>query len=106
MLLKHPDKEVRLVVIQRIVHVMRIAAPHDPYNIKVMKEVFQFIDESFQGSSDIHNPSFGKVVQILESVARLRACVIMIDLACEDLILDMFYQFLISIKRNHKKNVI
>ena len=42
-LLRHPDREVRLVVAQCIVQVMRITAPYDPYNREVMKEVFQLI---------------------------------------------------------------
>lgn len=79
-LFRHPDREVRLAVTQCIAHVMRITMPHDPYNKDIMKEVFQLIVESFQGLSNIHNPSFGKVVRILESVAKIRACVIMLGL--------------------------
>lgn len=37
MLLRHPDKEVRLAVTQCVVHVMRITTPHDLYNREVMK---------------------------------------------------------------------
>lgn len=90
---RHLDGEVRLAVTNCVVQVMRITMPHDPYGRKEMKEIFQLVVESFQGLSDIHNPSFGKVAQILESVAKLRACVIMLDLRCGGLILEMFYQF-------------
>ena len=95
--------EVRLTVAQCIVQVMRITATYDPYNREVMEGAFQLIVESFQRLCNIHNPSFGKAVNILETIAKLRACVILLDLSCEDLIHDMFHQFLIAIKKGHKK---
>ena len=57
-LLRYPDREVRLADIRCIVHVMRITTPHDFYRREVLKEVFQLIEESFQGSRDMHNPFF------------------------------------------------
>ena len=72
-----------------------------------MKEIFQMIVESFQGLYNIDNSSFfGKTIKILDIVAEFRACVIMIDLGCEDLIFDMFHQFLIVIETNYKQNVL
>ena len=42
----------------------------------------------------------------METIAKLRACVIMIDLGCEYLIIHMFQQLFIAIKRDHKQNVL
>lgn len=79
-LLRHSDGDVRLAITLCIVNVMRITAPHDPYSKEVMKEIFHSIVEGFQGLGDIDNRTFGKKVKILESIAKIKACVIMLDL--------------------------
>lgn len=48
---------------------------------------------TFSGLSDINSPSFGRILVILETLARYRSCVVMLDLECDDLIKDMFSTF-------------
>lgn len=57
------------------------------------QDIFQLIVGTFSGLSDIHSPSFGKRVVILETLARYRSCVVMLDLECNDLINEMFSTF-------------
>lgn len=48
---------------------------------------------TFSGLSDINSPLFGRIVVVLETVARYRSCVVMLDLECDDLIKEMFSTF-------------
>jgi sister-chromatid-cohesion protein PDS5 len=43
--------------------------------------------------NDINSPSFARRVNILETVAKVRSCVVMLDLECDELILEMFHTF-------------
>ncbi len=47
----------------------------------------------FRGLNDINSPSFARRVNILETVAKVRSCVVMLDLECDELILEMFHTF-------------
>lgn len=48
---------------------------------------------TFSGLSDTSGPFFGRRVVILETLARYRSCVVMLDLECDDLINEMFSTF-------------
>lgn len=104
-LLRHQDKDVRLIVVTCISEITRITAPEAPYNDDLMKEIFQLIVASFQGLDQMNSPTFGRRVTILETVAKVRSCVVMLDLECDDLILEMFQHFLASASENHTENV-
>lgn len=59
----------------------------------IVQEIFQLIVTIFQGLDDVNSPSFARRVNILETVAKVRSCVVMLDLECDDLILEMFHTF-------------
>jgi sister-chromatid-cohesion protein PDS5 len=59
----------------------------------ILQEIFQLIVTIFQGLDDVNSPSFARRVNILETVAKVRSCVVMLDLECDDLILEMFHTF-------------
>jgi hypothetical protein len=40
--------------------------------------------------NDIDSPSFGKRASILETVAKVRSCVLMLDLELDEMIREMF----------------
>lgn len=44
--------------------------------------MFHLIVDTFSGLNDVNGKSFGRRVAILETVARYRACVVMLDLEC------------------------
>ena len=60
----------------------------------LFQDIFQLIVSTFSGLSDTTGPSFGRRVLILETMARYRSCVVMLDLECDDLINEMFSTFL------------
>lgn len=59
----------------------------------MLQEIFQLIVTNFKGLDDVNSPSFSRRVSILETVAKVRSCVVMLDLECDDLILEMFEIF-------------
>ncbi len=63
-----------------------------------MQEIFQLIVGIFRGLDDVDSPSFSSRVNILETVAKVRSCVVMLDLDCDDLITKMFEIFFTTIR--------
>ncbi|XP_011096143.1 sister chromatid cohesion protein PDS5 homolog A isoform X1 [Sesamum indicum] len=105
-LLKHQDREVKLFVAACICEITRITAPEAPYDDDVLKDIFQLIVSTFSGLSDTNGPSFGRRVVILETLARYRSCVVMLDLECDDLINEMFNTFFNVARDEHPENVL
>ncbi|XP_008794338.2 uncharacterized protein LOC103710418 [Phoenix dactylifera] len=103
--LGHSDTDVKVAVASCISEITRITAPDAPYDDDLMKEVFQKIVEAFEKLDDISSRSYSKRVSILETVAKVRSCVVMLDLECDALILEMFRHFLCTIRPNHSENV-
>ncbi|KAH9322209.1 hypothetical protein KI387_016848, partial [Taxus chinensis] len=104
-LLRHPDKEVRLVVITCLSEITRITTPKFSSSSKTMRKILQLIVESFQGLDDIKSP-FARRVTILETMEKVRSCVVMLDLECNDLILKMFQHFLVTVSKNHAEHAV
>ncbi|KAM0847072.1 hypothetical protein ACQ4PT_055258 [Festuca glaucescens] len=104
-LLAHPDADVRLAIASCISEVTRITAPEAPYEDTVMKNVFSVIVESFRTINDIESPSFGKRASILETVAKVRSCVLMLDLELDDLIREMFKDLFTTMSLDLPENV-
>jgi hypothetical protein len=55
--------------------------------------VFAVIVGSFQHLDKIGSPFFRRLASILDTVAKVRSCVVMLDLECDGLINDMFQHF-------------
>ncbi|KAK8509357.1 hypothetical protein V6N13_062408 [Hibiscus sabdariffa] len=104
-LFRHPDNDVKVAVAACISEITRITAPDAPYDDDQMREVFQLIVSSFENLSDKSNRSFTKRTSILETVAKVRSCVVMLDLECDALIVEMFQHFLKSIRDHHPETV-
>ena len=62
------------------------------------QEIFELIVSSFKGLNDRSSPYFDIRVNILEMVATTRSCVVMLDLQCDDLILEMFKTFFETVR--------
>lgn len=58
-----------------------------------LQDIFRLIVSTFGGLSDTSGPSFGRRVIILETLAKYRSCVVMLDLECDDLVNEMFSTF-------------
>ncbi|CAA0841960.1 Unknown protein [Striga hermonthica] len=104
-LLKHSDDDVKVGVASCISEITRITAPDAPYDDDKMKDVFQLIVSSFEDLSDISSRSYGKRATILDIVAKVRSCVIMLDLECDQMIIEMFQHFLKAIRDYHKEAI-
>ncbi|TKY58087.1 Sister chromatid cohesion protein PDS5-like B-B [Spatholobus suberectus] len=104
-LLRHADVDVKVAVASCISEVTRITAPEAPYDDDQMKEVFRLIVSSFENLHDKLSRSYTKRTSILETVSKVRSCVVMLDLECDDLILEMFQHFLKAIGDHHPESV-
>ena len=65
----------------------------------------RLIRETFQDLDNNAGSTFGKKLEILGSMATFETYVIMFDLECDDLIMQMFQCFF-SIRRHHLDTVI
>ncbi|XP_043693210.1 sister chromatid cohesion protein PDS5 homolog B-like [Telopea speciosissima] len=105
-LLKHQDRDVKLLVATCICEITRITAPEAPYSDDVLRDIFHLIVGTFGGLRDISGPAFGRIVVILETLARYRSCIVMLDLECDDLVNEMFNTFFAVASDDHSESVI
>ncbi|XP_062162943.1 sister chromatid cohesion protein PDS5 homolog A [Alnus glutinosa] len=105
-LLKHQDRDVKLLVATCICEITRITAPEAPYSDDVLKDIFCLIVSTFSGLSDTKGPSFGRRVVILETLAKYRSCVVMLDLECDDLVNEMISTFFAVASDDHPESVL
>ncbi|KAH8505006.1 hypothetical protein H0E87_012301, partial [Populus deltoides] len=100
-LLNHSDVDVKVSVASCFNHILIITAQTFSYDDEQMKEILQLIVASFENISDTSSPSYHKRVLILEKFANVRSCVLMVDLQCYSLIMEMFKHFLTNIREHH-----
>ncbi|ESQ35214.1 hypothetical protein EUTSA_v10006733mg [Eutrema salsugineum] len=105
-LLRNPDSDVRVFVVSCLTEIMRITAPEAPYDDDQMKEIFEVTIEAFGKLADASSRSYRKAEAVLDTVSKVRSSLVMLDLECDDLILEMFRQFLKIISRDHPKSVL
>lgn len=58
-----------------------------------LQDTFRLTVSTFSGLSDTSGLSFGRRVVILETLAKYRSCVVMLDLECDDLVYEIFSTF-------------
>ncbi|KAK9051851.1 hypothetical protein SSX86_028479 [Deinandra increscens subsp. villosa] len=91
--LKHQDEQVKILVAACTCEITRITAPEAPYDDDVLKDIFHLFVSTFKGLHDTKDPSFGRIVNILDTVAKYRSFVVMLDLECDDLVNETFKTF-------------
>ncbi|KAI6672045.1 hypothetical protein NL676_006930 [Syzygium grande] len=92
-LLKHSVEGVRVSVAYCHSEILRISAPQEPFNDDQMKVIFEIIVEAFSKLSQASSQYYEKALSILETVARVKACLLMLDLNCDVLVVQMFQSF-------------
>lgn len=123
-LLKHPSVDVRVSVVSCIHEIVRITAPCQPYGDEIMKvsilpaslslslicnhlsalnvngvqEIFELTIVAFGMLSHLSGHCYSKALQILETVAKVRSCVMLLDLGCDAVIVQIFELFLSTIR--------
>ena len=58
-----------------------------------LQEIFEEVVSAFHDLKDISSSSYARRIIILEILANLRLCVLMLDVGCDDLIMEMFQIF-------------
>ncbi|XWS11713.1 hypothetical protein CRYUN_Cryun37aG0022700 [Craigia yunnanensis] len=104
-LLRHSEMDVKVSVVSCITEITRITAPDAPYNDEIMKEIFQLTVAAFKSLSNVASRCYSKAVSVLDTFARVRLCLVMLDLECDELIMEIFQQFLKKIRSNHPHTV-
>ncbi|KAK9666513.1 hypothetical protein RND81_14G190100 [Saponaria officinalis] len=105
-LFRHSNPDVRIMIASCLNEVTRITAPIPPFEDDKMKEFFELIVASFENLSCQPGRCYSKAVSILQSVARLRSCVILLDLDCDPLVTKMFELFQKNISPKHPQAVL
>jgi len=100
-LINHADFDVQIFLALCLPKLIRIIAPNPPFEDKLIKKAFQVLVSSFQDLTDCSTKSFHKRLRICESMARLRSYVMLLDLECDALVLDIFQHLLASIQDDH-----
>ncbi|KAK7294013.1 hypothetical protein RJT34_16896 [Clitoria ternatea] len=105
-LLRHIDETVKISVTSCITEITRITAPEVPYDDDQMKEIFKLMVGALEKLSHTSAPCYEKLLTMLDNVAKIRLSLVMLDLECDDLIIQMFHHFLRFIRSNHPHNSI
>ncbi|KAF8021637.1 hypothetical protein BT93_G1934 [Corymbia citriodora subsp. variegata] len=105
-LLKHSVEGVRVSVTYCFSEVLRISAPQEPFNDDQMKVIFELIVEAFSKLSQPSTQYYEKVLSILETVARVKAGLLMLDLQCNALVVQMFQNFWAIIRSDPTDDVL
>ncbi|KAL0923001.1 hypothetical protein M5K25_007042 [Dendrobium thyrsiflorum] len=104
-LLGHTNMDMKVSIASCLGEITRIIVPDAPYDDDIMKEIFGLIVAAFKNLDEMLSRSFPKRVSILEIVAKVRSCVLMLDLDFDDLILEMFQYFLKTITSKHSDTI-
>ncbi|KAF5453295.1 hypothetical protein F2P56_028207 [Juglans regia] len=104
-LLTHSEMDVKVSVASCLTEITRITAPDAPYNDDQMKEIFHLTVAAFEQLPYMSSRCYTKAVSILETVAKVRSCLVMLDLECDSLVVEMFQNFLKGLRSNQPHTV-
>eukprot|EP00889_Picochlorum_renovo_P008169 jgi/Picre1/35199/NNA_002661.t1 len=86
-ILKHRDREMKLYVSVCSVHVLRLHAPDTPFSDETLALVFHVFINAIKGLSDIASPFFDDSLDLLKIAAKIKCCLLMLDLEQADSLL-------------------
>ncbi|XP_076895823.1 uncharacterized protein LOC143548591 isoform X2 [Bidens hawaiensis] len=104
-LIKHSETDVKISVASCLCEVVRITAPDQTYEDEVMKKIFKLYVLAFEQLSNVTGQSYHKVIHILQSVAKVKSFLLMLDLECDALVFEMLEHFLSKIRIDHPRTV-
>ncbi|XP_037494960.1 uncharacterized protein LOC105630320 isoform X2 [Jatropha curcas] len=96
-LLRNSDADIKVSVASCISEITRITAPDAPYSDDHMKLTVAALEKL----SHVSSRCYSKAVSILDTIAKVRSCLVMMDLELDELIVKMFNHFLKTIRSNH-----
>nr|CAN73808.1 hypothetical protein VITISV_026132 [Vitis vinifera] len=92
-LLHNKDKDVKLLVAICCSEIIRVMAPEPPFDDKELREIFELFVSMFAELANTTSPYFSRRVKILETFAKYNFCMLMLDINCDFLVLEMFNTF-------------
>lgn len=76
--------------------------PDTPYSDEIMYDIFPLIIlYLIDKSTNLH----AKGVRILQTMANMRYCIIMLDLDCEHILINIFQHFVLVLRETHSRNI-
>uniref|UniRef100_A0A8D2ZQ55 PDS5 cohesin associated factor B n=1 Tax=Scophthalmus maximus TaxID=52904 RepID=A0A8D2ZQ55_SCOMX len=105
--LKHPDKDVRLLVACCLADIFRIYAPEAPYTFpEKLKDIFMFITRQLKGLEDTKSAQFNRYFYLLENIAWVKSYNICFELEDSNEIFTQLYRTLFQVINNgHNQKV-
>ncbi|KAL7152595.1 hypothetical protein ABFS83_04G108100 [Erythranthe nasuta] len=100
-LLKHPHVNIQFIVASCLNQVTRITAPLQSYPDNQMKDIFRLFMVVLRQLSRLTGDDYHRAVNILAAMARIRTCLVMMDLDIDPIIIDLFRVFFDTIRPNH-----
>ena len=104
-LLRNAEMDMKVSVLSCITKITRITAPDAPYNDEEMKDIFQLTIVVFENLSHVSSHYYTKAVSILDTIAKVRSCLMMLGLECDALVVEMFQTFFKIISSDHPHDV-
>ncbi|KAK2452867.1 nucleolar protein dao-5 [Trifolium repens] len=92
------NDDVKVALASCFNEIAKITAPDAPYNDHQMKEVLRLIVSLFGNLHDKSSRWYAERISILEIVAKVRLCAVMLDLECDALILEMLQHIFKAIR--------
>ena len=82
--------DVKVLVVSCIIEITRITTLDAPYGGEQMKEIFQMIVAIFGKLSHVSTYCYKKAISILDTFAKVKLFLVMLDLECNALVVEMF----------------
>ncbi|KAI6672046.1 hypothetical protein NL676_006931 [Syzygium grande] len=99
-LFKHSNEDVRITVASWFSEILRITALQQPYSEDQMKAIFQLIVDALSKLSQPSTRCYEKALSVLQNIAMVKACLVMLDLEYEALFPQMCQQFWVITRSN------
>lgn len=61
--------------------------------------------DSFEKLTDVYDRKYGKAINIFEKISKIKMFLIMLDLECDDVVMEMFQHFLRIIRLAHSQYI-
>lgn len=105
--LRHPNKDVRLLVACCLADIFRIYAPEAPYTSHdKLKEIFLFITRQLKGLEDNKSPQFNRYFYLLENLAWVKSYNICFELEdCNEIFIQLFKTLFSVVNNSHNQKI-
>eukprot|EP00898_Chlorokybus_atmophyticus_P002847 jgi/Chlat1/3563/Chrsp234S03561 len=103
--IQHKDKDVRLLVASCLCDVLKLFAPNAPYSDVAFQEMFRLFIRVFSELRNVSSPTYSRRLYILESLAKYKSCIVMLDIHDDTLMVELFRTLFDNISSEHSHAV-